>query len=108
MGITFGGNPVNDHANDFWLITRAGGGDAIGYVTSPWYSLELETNIALAYVPWSMRATGTKLKVRLPDPYGADAPDNLVAAGVVDVPFRPSVNPNIREVLKSQGRDAAD
>ena len=108
VGMIFGGSPVDDYANDFWLIAKAGGGDAIGYVTSPWYSPELETNIALGYVPWTMRAIGTRLQVQLPDFYSDGAPDNLVDAEVVEVPFRPSVNPNIREVVKQQGRDAAD
>ncbi len=108
VGVTFGGNPVNDYANDFWLITKEKGGDPVGYVTSPWYSPELETNIALAYVPWEIRAPGTKLQVQLPDPYGTDEPDNMVAGEVVEVPFRPSVNPNVREVVKRQGKDAAD
>ena len=108
VGIVFGGNPVTDYANDFWLVSGEQGGDPVGYVTSPWFSPELETNIALAYVPWDMRHVGTKLSVKLPDPYGSDAPNGMVSAEVVDVPFRPSVNPNVREVVKEQGRDFAD
>ena len=108
VGIVFGGNPVTDYANDFWLVSGEQGGDPVGYVTSPWFSPELETNIALAYVPWDMRHVGTKLSVKLPDPYGSDAPNGMVSCEVVDVPFRPSVNPNVREVVKEQGRDFAD
>ena len=108
VGIVFGGNPVTDYANDFWLVSGEQGGDSVGYVTSPWFSPELETNIALAYVPWDMRHVGTKLSVKLPDPYGSDAPNGVVSAEVVEVPFRPSVNPNVREVVKEQGRDFAD
>ena len=108
VGIVFGGNPVTDYANDFWLVSGEQGGDSVGYVTSPWFSPELETNIALAYVPWDMRHVGTKLSVKLPDPYGSDAPNGMVSAEVVEVPFRPSVNPNVREVVKEQGRDFAD
>ena len=107
VGIVFGGAPVTDYANDFWLISAADGGDPVGYVTSPWYSPELATNIALAYVPWELRHIGTALRVQLPAVYrDGDAP--TVAAEVVDVPFRPSVNPNSREVARGQGRDAVD
>ena len=108
VGIVFGGNPVTDYANDFWLVSGEQGGDPVGYVTSPWFSPELETNIALAYVPLDMRHVGTKLTVKLPEPYGSDAPNGMVSAEVVEVPFRPSVNPNVREVVKEQGRDFAD
>ena len=108
VGIVFGGAPVTDYANDFWLISGAEGGDPVGYVTSPWFSPELETNIALAYVPWELRGVGTALRVKLPEVYAGGAADGLVAAEVVDVPFRPSVNPNIREVVHARGRDHAD
>ena len=107
VGIVFGGRQVTDYANDFWLIAGAEGGDAVGYVTSPWFSPELETNIALAYVPWEMRHAGTRLQVGLPPEY-ADRAGEPVAGEVVDVPFRPSVNPNIREVARSRGRDSVD
>ena len=101
VGIIFGGMPVTDYAHDFWLISAAEGDDPLGYVTSPWFSPELETNIALAYVPWEMRAIGTALSVHLPPEYG----DCAVPAEIVEVPFRPSVNPNIREVARRKGRD---
>ncbi len=41
----------------------------MGYVTSPWWSPELGTNIALAWVPWTSSEVGTKLLVRLPDEF---------------------------------------
>ena len=107
VGIVFGGRPVTDYANDFWLLSGPDGGDPVGYVTSPWFSPELETNIALAYVPWAMRDTGTRLGVRLPAEY-AERPGEPVSAEVVEVPFRPSVNPNAREVARSKGRDSVD
>ncbi|MDE0224918.1 MAG: aminomethyl transferase family protein [Gammaproteobacteria bacterium] len=107
VGIVFGGRPVTDYANDFWLIEAADRADPVGYVTSPWFSPELETNIALAYVPWEMRDVGTGLRVRLPAEY-AERPGEPVAGEVVEVPFRPSVNPNIREVARSRGRDSVD
>ena len=107
VGIVFGGAPVTDYANDFWLVSPADGGDPVGYVTSPWYSPELATNIALAYVPWELRHVGTALRVQLPAVY-RDGDEPTVAAEVVEVPFRPSVNPNSREVARGQGRDAVD
>lgn len=108
VGLVFGGLPVTDYANDFWLVSGADGGDAVGYVTSPWFSPELETNIALAYVPWEMREVGTKLSVELPPVYRSSDAQAAVAAEVVEVPFRPSVNPNTREVVREKGRDHAD
>ena len=107
VGIVFGGRPVTDYANDFWLITASDAGDPVGYVTSPWFSPELETNIALAYVPWEMRGVGTKLEVHLPPEY-AERPGEPAPAEIVDVPFRPSVNPNAREIARSKGRDSVD
>lgn len=108
VGITFGGYPVTDYANDFWLVSAEHGGDAIGYVSSPWFSPELEVNIGLAHVPWEHRETGTTLYVTLPPEYGMGYPDHIVAAEIVDVPFRPSVNPNAREVAKYKGKDTVD
>ena len=107
VGMVFAGRPVTDYANDFWLIGGADGGDPVGYVTSPWFSPELETNIALGYVPWEMRAIGTRLLVHLPDQY-SDRAGQATPAEVVDVPFRPSVNPNARERARSRGRDSVD
>ncbi|WP_325894964.1 glycine cleavage T C-terminal barrel domain-containing protein [Grimontia sp. NTOU-MAR1] len=104
VGIVFGGKPVIDYANDFWLVYGEDGGDAVGYVTSPWYSPELETNIALCHVPWDGRDVGTKYKVALPEEYGGE----IVDAEVVEIPFRPSVNPNSREVAKARGSDSVD
>ena len=106
VGMTLGGKPIDDYAPDFWMISGGDGGDPVGYVTSPWYSPELETNSAMGYVPWAMRELGTSLKVWLPDQY-AETPGEPVAAEVVEIPFRPSVNPSAREVAKNAGRDAA-
>ena len=106
VGMVFGGKPVDDYAPDFWLISGPEGGDAVGYVTSPWYSPELDTNIAMGYVPWGMHAIGTRLKINLPDEY-AETPGLPVLAEVVKIPFRPSVNPSAREVARADGRVAA-
>ena len=44
VGITLGGKEITDYAPDFWLIADSDGKD-VGYITSPWWSPELETNI---------------------------------------------------------------
>ena len=106
VGITLGGKKITDYAPDFWLVADTDGND-MGYVTSPWWSPELETNIALAWVPWSSSEVGTKLLVRLPDEYSVTQGEP-VEGEVVDVPFRESVNPNKREVEASKGKDFAE
>jgi len=106
VGMTLKGKPIEEYAPDFWLISGADGGKPVGYVTSPWYSPELETNIAMGHVPVGMTALGTKLKIWLPKEYQTE-PGQPVDAEVVEMPFRPSVNPNAREIAKAEGRDAA-
>lgn len=106
VGLKLGGKPIEDYANDFWLISGEAGDDALGYVTSPWYSPELGCNIAMGYVPIAQSTLGTRLKVHLPDLY-AETAGEAVEAEVVEMPFRPSVNPNAREIAKAEGRDAA-
>jgi len=106
VGLKLAGRPVDDYAPDFWLISEQQHGEPVGYVTSPWYSPELEINIAMGYVPLRDTALGTPLWVWLPDEY-ADEPGVPVAAEVVEMPFRPSVNPNQRERLRQKGLDSA-
>ena len=106
VGLVLGGKPIDDYAPDFWLVTTEHSDDPVGYVTSPWWSPELETNIAMAHVPNVLSELGTELRVLLPDTY-AETPGEPVAAHVVDMPFRESVNPNTREKLRQQGLDAA-
>ncbi|MEO1091935.1 MAG: glycine cleavage T C-terminal barrel domain-containing protein [Pseudomonadota bacterium] len=106
VGLALGGKPITDYAPDFWLISKTVDGDPVGYVTSPWYSPELGTNIALAYVAVELSERDTELFVWLPDEYATET-GKPVAARVVEVPFRPSVNPNARELAKEQGRDFA-
>lgn len=104
VGLGLGGLPITDYAPDFWLI-QTEDGVRCGYVTSPWWSPELETNIALGYVPWNRSNIGTKLRVELPAAYCED-PDRPVPAEVVEVPFRPSVHPSAREQARGKGRDS--
>ncbi|MGO2112616.1 MAG: glycine cleavage T C-terminal barrel domain-containing protein, partial [Pseudoclavibacter sp.] len=106
VGLKLGGKPIDDYAPDFWLVGESADAEPTGYVTSPWYSPELESNIALAHVPTAGIALGTEYWVHLPAQY-VDEPGVPVRAEVVEVPFRPSVNPNQREILKSKGLDAA-
>ncbi|WP_237767518.1 hypothetical protein [Serinicoccus sp. CUA-874] len=54
-------------------------------------------------MPFGLSGVGTELRVWLPDQY-AETPGQPVGATVVEVPFRPSVNPNTREVLKEEGQ----
>jgi glycine cleavage system aminomethyltransferase T len=105
-GLRLGGKPIDEYAPDFWLIRETPDGEPVGYLTSPWWSPELETNIALGYVPVGLSAIDTKLSVSLPDRF-AEIPGVPVDATVVEVPFRPSLNPNQRELLKKRGLDAA-
>ena len=105
-GLRLGGRPIDDYAPDFWLISAAQDGDPIGYITSPWYSPELGANIAMGFVPVVLAALGTELWVHLPECYSLE-PGRPVRAEVVEMPFRESVNPNQRELLKSRGMDAA-
>ena len=106
VGIQLGGKPIDEYAPDFWPISPGSGGDPFGYVTSSWYSPELETNIAMGYVPWASREIGTRLRIHLPDSY-AEFPGEPVAGEVVEIPFRESVNPSAREIAAVEGRDAA-
>ena len=106
VGLIFGGKQITDYAPDFWLIADTDGND-MGYITSPWWSPELNTNIALGWVPWTSSEIGTKLQVRLPDEY-SESPGVPAEGEIVDVPFRESVNPNKREVQKAKGLDYAD
>lgn len=106
VGLKVSGKPIDDYAPDFWLVSESPEAEPTGYVTSPWYSPELETNIALAQVPVSKTDLGTELWVHLPDEY-SDFYGAPVHAEVVETPFRPSVNPNQREILRSKGLDAA-
>jgi len=101
VGMEMGGRPITDYAPDFWLVQDRSG-NRRGYVTSPWWSPELQTNIALGYVPWDLSAIGTALRVELPEPY-CEKTGQPVAAEVAEVPFRPSEHASAREQLSRKG-----
>lgn len=105
VGLRLGGAPIEEYAPDFWLVSAGADEDPVGYVTSPWFSPELGTNIAMAHVPVALSTLGTALYVHLPDRY-AEEPGRPVEAVVVEIPFRPSVNPNTRERLHEAGVDS--
>ena len=108
VGLELGGKPIEEYAPDFWLISDEGGGEPIGFITSPWYHPEKKQNIAMGYVPFdgTLNANGfpkgklgTKFKVHLPEKY-SETPGKPVDAVVVDIPFKESYNANTREVVK--------
>ena len=75
VGMELGGKPIEDYANDFYLISNSSGGKPVGYITSPWYHPEKKTNIAMGYVPFEGNLNnngfptgnfGKKYKVHLP------------------------------------------
>jgi aminomethyltransferase len=103
VGLTMGGSPVTDYASDFWLVDDPKSGERIGYVTSPWWSPTLQSNIALAFVPWDKSMLGTSFQVELPERY-SERSGRPVGAEVVDVPFKPSEHPSARERARGGGR----
>jgi len=122
VGLKMAGEPIEDYAPDFWLVSDPETGEECGYVTSPWYNPELETNLALAFVPAEkLEPLGVPLddraydvsgdvdiefQVHLPDEY-AEEPGEPVYAKVSKVPFKPSVNPSAREQAKLHAREDA-
>ena len=108
VGMELGGKPIEEYAPDFWLVSGEGGGEPIGFITSPWYHPEKKTNIAMGYVPYdgTLNANGfpkgkpgSKFKIHLPEKY-SEKPGAPVDAVVVDIPFTESYNANTREVVK--------
>ncbi|MFW5922235.1 MAG: aminomethyl transferase family protein [Halodesulfurarchaeum sp.] len=122
VGLKMAGEPITEYAPDFWLVSDPETGEEVGYVTSPWWNPELETNIALAHVPAAKleeldvplddrvyeEDSDIEFAVHLPDEY-AEEPGEPVYAKVSEVPFQPSVNPSAREQAKLNAKsDARD
>jgi len=120
VGLKMAGEPITEYAPDFWLVSDPETGEEVGYVTSPWWNSELETNIALAHVPSEKleeldvplddrvyeEDTDIEFAVHLPDEY-AEEPGEPVYATVSEVPFQPSVNPSAREQAKLNAKSDA-
>jgi glycine cleavage system aminomethyltransferase T len=122
VGLKMGGEPIRDYAPDFWLISDPETGEECGYLTSPWWNPDLETNIGMGYVPAErlLEATDTPLddriykedldiefEVHLPDEY-SDEMGEPVFATLARVPFKESVNLSAREQAKLGARSGAD
>ncbi|SEH57121.1 aminomethyltransferase [Halopenitus malekzadehii] len=118
VGLKLAGEPIRDYASDFWLISDPETGEECGYVTSPWWSPDLETNIALGFVPAEKLEAplddrvydadlDTEFRVHLPDEY-AEEPGESVFATVAKVPFKESVNPSAREQAKLSAKQEAE
>jgi len=119
VGLKMAGDPIRDYAPDFWLVSDPETGEECGYVTSAWWSPDLGTNLALAFVPAAKLQAATdvplddsvydadidlEFEVHLPDEYAEGAGDPVYAT-VAKVPFKESVNPSAREQAKIHARD---
>jgi glycine cleavage system aminomethyltransferase T len=122
IGMKMAGEPIRDYAPDFWLISDPETGDEIGYMTSPWWNPELETNIGMGFVPAEMIEAETdaplndavydeeldlEFNVHLPDEY-TEEPGEPVFATAAKVPFKESVNPSAREQAKLNAKKEAE
>ena len=106
VGLKMGGKPIEDYAPDFWLVAKDAESDPCGWITSPWYSPELDINVAMAYVPVAEAELGNELVAWLPEEY-QPKPGHPVSAVVAEMPFRESEHMSARERAKSEGRDYA-
>jgi aminomethyltransferase len=122
IGLKMAGEPIRDYAPDFWLISDPETGEECGYLTSPWYNPDLETNIGMGFVPAEMLEEETdvplndavydedldlEFQVHLPDEY-AEEPGEPVFATTAKVPFKESVNPSAREQAKLGAKQEAE
>ncbi|MEF8885266.1 MAG: aminomethyl transferase family protein, partial [Haloarculaceae archaeon] len=122
VGLKMAGEPIRDYAPDFWLISDPDTGEECGYLTSPWWNPDLETNIGMGFVPAEKLQAETdtplddsifeedldiEFRVHLPDEY-AEEPGEPVYATVAEVPFKESVNPSAREQAKLNARKDAE
>ena len=80
VGIRMGGEPITWYNEDFYLVKSADSDDDIGYVTSAFWSPNLQSNIALAVMPRSHWRRGTPVRVQLPG-------DGVVDGEITRVPF---------------------
>ena len=80
VGIKMGGAPITWYNEDFYLVKGADSDADIGYVTSAFWSPNLQSNIALAVMPRSHWRRGTPVRVWLPA-------DGAVDGEITRVPF---------------------
>jgi aminomethyltransferase len=114
IGMKIAGEPIRDYAPDFWLVSDPESGEEVGYLTSPWWNPDLETNIGMGFVPAEMIEAETdvplddsvydedldlEFRVHLPEKY-AEEPGEPVFATAAQIPFKESVNPSAREQAK--------
>jgi aminomethyltransferase len=114
IGMKIAGEPIRDYAPDFWLVSEPESGEQVGYLTSPWWNPDLETNIGMGFVPAELIEAETdvplddsvydeeldlEFRVHLPDEY-AEEPGEPVFATAAKIPFKESVNPSAREQAK--------
>ncbi len=122
VGLKMAGEPIRDYAPDFWLISDPDTGEECGYLTSPWWNPDLETNIGMGFVPAEKiqavsdtplddriydESLDLEFQVHLPDEY-AEEPGEPVFATVAEIPFKESVNPSAREQAKLNARRDAE
>ncbi len=80
VGLKMGGDPITWYNEAFYPVRDDQTDEDVGYVTSAFWSPNLDSNIALAVMPRSHWNRGTGVKVQLPS-------DGIVDAEVVRVPF---------------------
>jgi len=122
VGLKMAGEPIRDYANDFYHISDPDTGEKCGYMTSPWWNPDLETNIGMGFVPAEKLQAETdallndeiyeedldiEFQVHLPDEYAEESGEPVFAT-VAEVPFKESVNPSAREQAKLNARQEAE
>ena len=80
VGLKMGGAPITWYNEAFYPVRDGQTDEDVGYVTSAFWSPNLDSNIALAVLPRSHWNRGTGVQVQLPS-------DGIVDAEVVRVPF---------------------
>ena len=80
VGLKMGGEPIVWYNEGFYPVKDINSGDDVGYITSAFWSPNMQSNIALAVMPRSHWKRGTRVKALLPN-------DGIVDGKVVRVPF---------------------
>ena len=80
VGLKMGGEPIVWYNEGFYPVKDINSGDDVGYITSAFWSPNVQSNIGLAVMPRSHWKRGTRVKALLPN-------DGIVDGKVVRVPF---------------------